>query len=160
MIVVVIAHCFFPILSLIIVSVLFFFFFSSRRRHTRSLCDWSSDVCSSDLLPLNGAPTIPGVTPQIADGLSSPSAWEYASGVSRQFGARASLRADLLIRNYVDFYMRQTDTTTGRVPDPTGRQFDLSLITNAPDGLLSRHYAGGTFAGTYRFGTKLDVGAN
>src|SRR5215204_6277539 len=30
--------------------MLFFFFFSSRRRHTRSLCDWSSDVCSSDLL--------------------------------------------------------------------------------------------------------------
>src|SRR6266496_5846203 len=27
----------------------FFFFFSSRRRHTRSLRDWSSDVCSSDL---------------------------------------------------------------------------------------------------------------
>src|SRR5260221_9187209 len=26
-----------------------FFFFSSRRRHTISLCDWSSDVCSSDL---------------------------------------------------------------------------------------------------------------
>src|SRR5476649_2715079 len=25
------------------------FFFSSRRRHTRSLGDWSSDVCSSDL---------------------------------------------------------------------------------------------------------------
>src|SRR5260221_7735810 len=41
-----------------------FFFFSSRRRHTRSLCDWSSDVCSSDLkirasisdiLPVDGA---------------------------------------------------------------------------------------------------------
>src|SRR5437588_9477152 len=30
-------------------SFFFFFFFSSRRRHTRSLCDWSSDVCSSDL---------------------------------------------------------------------------------------------------------------
>src|SRR5690349_24993001 len=29
--------------------VFFFFFFSSRRRHTRSLRDWSSDVCSSDL---------------------------------------------------------------------------------------------------------------
>src|SRR5438094_8755071 len=27
-----------------------FFFFSSRRRHTRSYGDWSSDVCSSDLL--------------------------------------------------------------------------------------------------------------
>src|SRR5204863_5163417 len=32
--------------------LLFFccFFFSSRRRHTRSLRDWSSDVCSSDLI--------------------------------------------------------------------------------------------------------------
>src|SRR5713101_9095008 len=29
----------------------FFFFFSSRRRHTRLTCDWSSDVCSSDLDP-------------------------------------------------------------------------------------------------------------
>src|SRR2546429_4389815 len=29
---------------------LFFFFFSSRRRHTRCSRDWSSDVCSSDLV--------------------------------------------------------------------------------------------------------------
>src|SRR5690606_40715220 len=29
-----------------------FFFFSSRRRHTRFSRDWSSDVCSSDLLPV------------------------------------------------------------------------------------------------------------
>src|SRR5256885_11784040 len=29
---------------------LFCFFFSSRRRHTRLQGDWSSDVCSSDLL--------------------------------------------------------------------------------------------------------------
>src|SRR2546430_13184906 len=32
-----------------------FFFFSSRRRHTRFDCDWSSDVCSSDL-ELGGEP--------------------------------------------------------------------------------------------------------
>src|SRR2546430_274331 len=30
-------------------SIPFVFFFSSRRRHTRFDCDWSSDVCSSDL---------------------------------------------------------------------------------------------------------------
>src|SRR5690606_41037402 len=29
----------------------FIFFFSSRRRHTRFSRDWSSDVCSSDLMP-------------------------------------------------------------------------------------------------------------
>src|SRR5438034_2187962 len=34
---------------LVLYFFFFFFFFSSRRRHTRSLCDWSSDVCSSDL---------------------------------------------------------------------------------------------------------------
>src|SRR5699024_11394226 len=31
-------------------GVRFYFFFSSRRRHTRSKRDWSSDVCSSDLV--------------------------------------------------------------------------------------------------------------
>src|SRR5437016_11606098 len=33
-------------------SVITPFFFSSRRRHTRLVSDWSSDVCSSDLLGL------------------------------------------------------------------------------------------------------------
>src|SRR5690349_13015993 len=32
------------------VGLVWSFFFSSRRRHTRSLRDWSSDVCSSDLI--------------------------------------------------------------------------------------------------------------
>src|SRR5713101_3781043 len=31
---------------------IFIFFFSSRRRHTILTCDWSSDVCSSDLFNL------------------------------------------------------------------------------------------------------------
>src|SRR5438477_6280769 len=39
-----------------ILCFFFFFFFSSRRRHTRLTCDWSSDVCSSDLFP--GVPEI------------------------------------------------------------------------------------------------------
>src|SRR5262249_59119516 len=30
--------------------LVYIFFFSSRRRHTRLVSDWSSDVCSSDLL--------------------------------------------------------------------------------------------------------------
>src|SRR5882762_2372823 len=37
-----------------------FFFFSSRRRHTRFKCDWSSDVCSSDLKDIGlHAPRVP-----------------------------------------------------------------------------------------------------
>src|SRR6266481_9777930 len=33
-----------------------YFFFSSRRRHTRWNCDWSSDVCSSDLGDMASVP--------------------------------------------------------------------------------------------------------
>src|SRR2546430_13453528 len=38
---------------LLVLTMHFFFFFSSRRRHTRFDCDWSSDVCSSDLFVRN-----------------------------------------------------------------------------------------------------------
>src|SRR6266567_2380919 len=38
------------LLALALQLPLLFFFFSSRRRHTRFDCDWSSDVCSSDLI--------------------------------------------------------------------------------------------------------------
>src|SRR5260370_226779 len=41
------------------ISTAVFFFFSSRRRHTRFKCDWSSDVCSSDLHSVN--PTMPDI---------------------------------------------------------------------------------------------------
>src|SRR2546427_3717793 len=39
-----------PSVATAYVCLCFFFFFSSRRRHTRFDCDWSSDVCSSDLI--------------------------------------------------------------------------------------------------------------
>src|SRR6266567_6033454 len=42
------------------INILVVFFFSSRRRHTRWNCDWSSDVCSSDLnTPVFRAPKDP-----------------------------------------------------------------------------------------------------
>src|SRR5438093_2433072 len=44
-------HYFFFIFFIrFIFFLFFFFFFSSRRRHTRLVSDWSSDVCSSDLI--------------------------------------------------------------------------------------------------------------
>src|SRR2546429_5876967 len=52
------------------VSVIFcFFFFSSRRRHTRCSRDWSSDVCSSDLVRSDGI-EVHGAVPVIV--LRSP----------------------------------------------------------------------------------------
>src|SRR5438132_7429867 len=51
-------------------STSFFFFFSSRRRHTRSLCDWSSDVCSSDLSGPNAVGTS-CASASVADGVGT-----------------------------------------------------------------------------------------
>src|SRR2546428_4880391 len=45
---------------LIFCAVQFVVFFSSRRRHTSSDRDWSSDVCSSDLLVRAEGPGRPG----------------------------------------------------------------------------------------------------
>src|SRR2546430_6507510 len=42
------------LIRLFVLVMILFFFFSSRRRHTRFDCDWSSDVCSSDLTPTDG----------------------------------------------------------------------------------------------------------
>src|SRR5689334_23436430 len=45
----------------------FFFFFSSRRRHTRWNCDWSSDVCSSDLVYGDDVPLTAGGAVELAN---------------------------------------------------------------------------------------------
>src|SRR5256886_8487765 len=62
------------IACLIVVVFHFFFFFSSRRRHTRFDCDWSSDVCSSDL-SATGSP--PGAATALAPAPDRTSAFVY-----------------------------------------------------------------------------------
>src|SRR5437868_15273267 len=58
------------------------FFFSSRSRHTRSKRDWSSDVCSSDLLHREADP-VPSlearITPEIERSTAQPAAADHAT---------------------------------------------------------------------------------
>jgi outer membrane receptor for ferrienterochelin and colicin len=108
-------------------------------------------------LPLNGAPTIPGVSPTIQGSLDSPNNLEYAVGVNRQFGSKAALRADYVYRNFRDFYVTVLNTGTGRVQDQLGKTYDLALVQNSSD--LKRRYSGVTTQATYRFNTRIDVGA-
>src|SRR2546430_5459170 len=78
-----------------------FFFFSSRRRHTRFDCDWSSDVCSSDLQS-----TTP-VLPEVFDAMKqyfletfgSPSSLHRLGLHSREALARARAQVASLIRS-------------------------------------------------------------
>src|SRR2546430_11243388 len=63
-----------------------FFFFSSRRRHTRFDCDWSSDVCSSDLTHARGQ--------QLDDhGIAGPATRDHQLGLAFPRGGPALQRA-------------------------------------------------------------------
>src|SRR5215204_3323217 len=70
--------------------LILFFFFSSRRRHTRSLCDWSSDVCSSDLDGVRAFKD--GAVKRLTDGLASMAKArdvEVVTGTARFTGPNA-----------------------------------------------------------------------
>ena len=113
-------------------------------------------------LTLNGGnyniPTIVlGATPLIRDSLVSPNALEYAVGVSRRVGDRATVRADLIYRTFHDFYASRTDLTTGTVTDKLNRSFDLTLTENTDR--LKRRYAGLSTQGTFRAAPTLNLGA-
>src|SRR5438132_9835243 len=84
------------------------FFFSSRRRHTRSLCDWSSDVCSSDLF---GTERI-NATSQLAswDGKLVGRVFELPAG-DVDFAIGASWRREAL-SGHADANGRVTDPVT------------------------------------------------
>src|SRR5438445_3183319 len=70
------------------------FFFSSRRRHTRYWRDWSSDVCSSDLLVLAGQVDLIGQRDHVAQLFLGQQAIEVGpSGNSQVIGAAAGLLA-------------------------------------------------------------------
>src|SRR6266568_3282846 len=68
------------------------FFFSSRRRHTRWNCDWSSDVCSSDLDVDRGTQEGPGGSRpqrQADSEAAQPPARRAEPAVRGQSGGRA-----------------------------------------------------------------------
>ena len=110
-----------------------------------------------DDLPLVQA-DLPGVALQIPDGLKSPNVHELAAGISRQLGSRGALRVDFVDRRYTDFYSERTDTSTGTVTNDLGQEFDVIVVENTD--FFKRHYTGATVLGTYRAGSRLDLGAS
>ena len=117
---------------------------ADRRPPPRSRrCSTGYNANGGANLPLNGAPTIPGVTPvRIQGSLNSPNNLEYAVGVSRQFGSRAVVRADYvvprlprLLRDSASTRARARVTRTSSARSTTWRSFEN---TNA----VKRRYQG------------------
>ncbi|MCP3958995.1 MAG: TonB-dependent receptor [bacterium] len=118
--------------------------------------------------PCGGVPTgspcrislsIPGVGTQTRDALKTPNSDEIAIGATKRLGSKGLVRADIVLREFHDFYTTQVDTTTGQVQNPDGSFSDLNIITN-DDTVLKREYEGLHTQFQYRLTDRLNLGGN
>lgn len=117
-------------------------------------------TAASCQVPLGGPPSIGGVNLQIQNSLSSPNAQEYTFGLAGKIGVSGNFRADVVRREFTDFYDLQKDTTTGKVASPVNpaQRYDLGLIVNSND--YTRNYTGLHTQFSYRLGDRFNVGGN
>src|SRR2546427_8856735 len=112
------------------------FFFSSRRRHTRFDCDWSSDVCSSDLLagelgrlagrsPPNPVPPLTAYPGEPKDILPRADAGHPPELIERAF-LTLSCRGDTVAARWLDAYpgrLTPADTLVLRIEAYSDREW-------------------------------------
>src|SRR5438067_4584938 len=113
-----------------------FFFFSSRRRHTRSKRDWSSDVCSSDLVTATGA---------VAVGDPADDATEMGPLISADHRERVAsfVDGDVLFR--------------GDVPEGPGYWYPCTLVEATNDDRIAREEVFGPVAALIPFTDEEDA---
>src|SRR5882762_1135327 len=104
-----------------------FFFFSSRRRHTRFKCDWSSDVCSSDLA---GRPR---------------TACQYQGGAKREMIVRAAYFGNT--RRFVSYPL---EPSIWAIADEVRHSCSLAFLADIPTSRTSLCGALGTFVPSWR----------
>jgi len=121
------------------------------------LFDWFFANGGTSRAP-RSAPSIPGVTTRVGDGLRAPNSNEFMLGLARQIGTRATLRADVVHKRYADFYGDFRDPSTGKVTDPTGRTYDRTIVRNTE--LANRSYTGLVTQASVRGGEAWSLGAN
>jgi outer membrane receptor for ferrienterochelin and colicin len=91
-------------------------------------------------LRANGSRDVPGFSAYFDGTLSSPYVREVTLGYGAQIGSRAFLRADLVARDWRDFYALSVTRETRQTSTPLGIPVDLALVRNTND--LERTYSG------------------
>ncbi len=124
----------------------------------RALFDWfQANGGPNGPLPLIGI-DIPGGSTKIRGSLKSPSVVEYALGMTARLGDHGLARADVVHRDWQDFYAARTDRSTGSVIAGNGPT-DLTLIQNN-DSLYERRYDALQTQFRYSPTSRLDFGGN
>src|SRR5438270_6475566 len=97
------------------------FFFSSRRRHTRFDCDWSSDVCSSDLSDGPARVTV-GSAGTLMVMRNNAKAVDFAASVILAVNTRGPTASGI----------PEISPVFGSSVSPSGRPFDVQVYGGTP----------------------------
>jgi hypothetical protein len=111
---------------------------------------WFESIGGTSNTNYRSNPSIPGVNVVVDPNMASPDVTEWALGATKRLGARGLVRADLIHREYNDFYADRVDMTTGSVQPPYGSRVDLTVTTNDDSGRMKRKYDGIQLQGQYR----------
>jgi outer membrane receptor protein involved in Fe transport len=105
--------------------------------------------------------SFPGYTARIGENLTAPSMDELSVGYGAQLGSRGYVRADVIRREWNDFYILRKNLTTGKVhlPAPSTSSVDQGVIETG-DGDLERNYTGIQTQASYRFTDRFTLGGN
>jgi hypothetical protein len=124
----------------------------------KMIFDWFTANGGTNLRPFRTPPSVPGVE-SILDprGLKSPNVKEWALGVAGLLGSRGYARADVIWRDWSDFYTSFVDRTTGKVTDQYGTTFDQAIIRNDSTLYDRKYYAVQTQFG-YRVNRRFNFG--
>jgi outer membrane receptor protein involved in Fe transport len=115
----------------------------------------------TDTAPINNyllGLDIPGATTVVRGSIKSPAADEYTLGATKRLGTKGLIRADLVYKDWTDFYGTKTDLTTGKTPTSSGLA-DVGVLGNFAPG-IKRTYKGIHTAFRYRINDRLNVAVN
>jgi hypothetical protein len=121
------------------------------------LFDWFFENGGVDMRPLRTTPSIPGLATILdPNGLTSPNVKEWTLGFGATLGRRGVVRADIVYRNWDDFYIDTINMETGQV-EFEDRSFDLEIVRN-DNALYNREYIGLHTQAQYRFSDRFNAG--
>jgi hypothetical protein len=124
----------------------------------QALFDWFFANGGTNRRPFRSPPSVPGVESILdPNGLKSPNVKEYTLGLGGTIGNRGFARADLILRNWDDFYVSFVDKSTGRVSDEFGTTYDQAIVRNDSD-IYDREYTAVQTQFSYRIFQGLNIG--
>ncbi|MEM7479813.1 MAG: TonB-dependent receptor [Acidobacteriota bacterium] len=102
---------------------------------------------------------IPGATTQVRGTFKSPSTDELTVGATKRLGSKGLFRADVVFREWKDFYGQSTELQNGTVQTSSGPA-DLTFIGNFGSEERDREYIGLHTQFRYRFTDRFTLAGN